>query len=100
MFPVTAADQVALLASATVSVGSGVSRHVGSPNTIALYCAKSPVVIVDHVTGSATVTLWPAAAASVASLSGAPNSDGPYMRMSFLVVGVGVARLELMVISV
>ena len=77
MFPLTAADQVALLASATVSVGSGVSWHEGSPNTIALNCAKSAVVIRDHVPGSATVTLWPAAIASVNSLFGAPNRDGP-----------------------
>jgi len=76
MFPLTTGDQVALLAWAAVSVGSGVSWQVGSAETMGAVianCACShprPCVRVRH---GHVVAAQPR---SVASLSGEPNREG------------------------
>ena len=76
MGPVTAADQIALFASAARSEGkrSMANSKTRSPKTMALYFSKSAFVKLPHSVASATVTVKPRLTANVSSLS---SKKGP-----------------------
>src|SRR4051794_22502371 len=73
--PVTAGTQVARFASGAARVVLEVPLQKLSPRMIALYCAKSAVVMAAHWAAVTTSLSRPSDCAAVASLNDAPDAN-------------------------